>query len=211
MSHPAAAQNDPQELLEVFDADGRPTGVARSRAAVHLAGDWHQAFHCWIVRHGPRGEELVLQRRSPTKDTFPGAWDAAAAGHWRFGETAAQAAREIEEELGLSVPFEALRWIGRERIDRHHPNRLIDREHHQVYVLDWSAPLTTYRPDPREVWMLGAFPSAELVELAAGERRTVDATEAVRVDADRSLALIAVTVSAADLVPYSANRLRRVR
>ncbi len=143
MSHPVVAQNDPHELLEVFDAGGQPTGVARSRADIHRQGDWHQAFHCWIVRDGPRGEELVLQRRSPAKDTFPGYWDAAAAGHWRFGETPAEAAREIEEELGLVVPFAALRWVGREAIDRAHPNGLIDREHHQVYVLRWPAPLTS--------------------------------------------------------------------
>src|SRR3979411_2930758 len=91
-------QNDPTELLEVFDAAGRPTGRAKSRAAVHVDGDWHQAFHCWIVRPGP---QVVLQRPAPTKDPFPSSWDAAAAGHWRFGETPEQAAREIAEELGL--------------------------------------------------------------------------------------------------------------
>ncbi len=123
------------------------TGIARSRADIHRRGDWHQAFHCWIVRDGPRREELVLQQRSLAKDTFPGCWDAAAAGHWRFGETAAQAAREIEEELGIAVPFDALHWVGREAIDREHPNGLVDREHHQVYVLHWPAPLTSYRPD----------------------------------------------------------------
>src|SRR5436190_21555840 len=108
-------QNDPHELLEVFDAAGRPTGRAKARSAMHLDGDWHQAFHCWIVRSGP---ELVLQRRALDKDTFAGYWDAAAAGHWRFGEQAAEAAREIEEELGISVPFAELHFAGRERLAR---------------------------------------------------------------------------------------------
>jgi isopentenyldiphosphate isomerase len=211
VSHAVTAQNDPRELLEVFDADGHPTGVVRSRAAIHRAGDWHQAFHCWIVRDGPRGEELVLQRRALAKDTFPGYWDAAAAGHWRFGETPAQAAREIEEELGLAIPFDALRWIGRETIDRQHPNGLIDREHHQVYLLRWPAALTTYRPDRREVAMLGAFPRTGLVALAAGERDSVEATEAVCVEPDGSLRVTSATVTAAELVPYSADRLGRVR
>src|ERR1700737_1783560 len=106
-------QNDPAELLEVFDAAGKPTGRARSRASVHLDGDWHQAFHCWIRRH--EGQEVVLQRRSLAKDTFPGCWDASAAGHWRFGETAAEAAREIAEELGLEVSFAELIYRGREK------------------------------------------------------------------------------------------------
>ena len=59
-------QNDPSELLEVFDASGRPTGRAMSRAAIHLDGRWHQAFHCWIVR--AQGLEVVLQRRAMIGD-----------------------------------------------------------------------------------------------------------------------------------------------
>src|SRR6202140_3195630 len=109
-------QNDPEELLEVFDGGGRPTGRARSRAAVHLAGDWHQAFHCWILRH--HGLEVVLQRRALVKDTFAGLWDAAAAGHWRFGERPEHAAREIAEELGLDIGFSELTYRGRERTSR---------------------------------------------------------------------------------------------
>lgn len=100
-------QNDPAELLEVLTRSGQATGIARSRAAVHLDGDWHIAFHCWIVRNG--GREVVLQRRSLLKDTYAGYWDAAAAGHWRFGESPAEAAREIAEELGLDVPFSGAR------------------------------------------------------------------------------------------------------
>src|ERR1051326_3780017 len=141
--------NDPDELLEVFDAVGRPTGRARSRAAVHLAGDWHQAFHCWIMRH--QQTEVVLQRRSAGKDTFGGCWDAAAAGHWGFGETPAQASREIAEELGLDVDFDELVFRGAERSNRRFPSGVIDREHHQVYVLESDRPLRDYRPAAAEV------------------------------------------------------------
>src|SRR5947208_9509575 len=113
-------QNDPAELLEVFDRQGRPTGLAKARGAVHVDGDWHLAFHCWILRHGAR--EVMLQRRSLRKDTYPGCWDTAAAGHWRFGESAAEAAREIAEELGILVRFEELVYVGRERAARTYPH-----------------------------------------------------------------------------------------
>src|SRR3569833_2234884 len=149
MSVPNTEQNDPSELLEVFDALGNPTGRAKPRNTIHLNGDWHQAFHCWILRSGPHGTEIVLQRRALTKDTFPGRWDASAAGHWRFGETAEQASREIAEELGIEVPFDRLTWRGRERTARRHASGLVDREHHQVYVVELNQPLSTYRPDPR--------------------------------------------------------------
>jgi isopentenyldiphosphate isomerase len=201
-------QNDPAELLEVLDSSGHATGIAKPRAAIHVDGDWHQAFHCWIVRHG--GAEVVLQRRSLAKDTFPGCWDAAAAGHWRFGETAQEAAREIAEELGLDVSFSELVYRGREQALQHFANGLIDREFHQVYVLSDDRPLATYRPDPREVIGLGAFPTAELIALIEGSTSRVATVEAVAVDADGNLTPRDVIVARDDLVPYSAARLRRM-
>lgn len=204
-------QNDPSEPLEVFDAAGRPTGRAKSRAAIHLDGDWHQAFHCWIVRQPPGGAaEIVLQRRALSKDTFPGRWDAAAAGHWRFGETPEQAAREVAEELGLAVDFARLRYVGRERLSRHFPNGLIDREHHQVYRLECDRPLATYRPSPVEVIGVAAFAARALLALAARRRERVMATEAVSVDPDGQLRPEQVEIGREDIVPYSSARLRRL-
>jgi len=201
-------QNDPDELLEVFDAAGRPTGRARSRAAVHIAGDWHQAFHCWIVRR--HGLEVVLQRRALAKDTFGGLWDAAAAGHWRFGEGPAEAAREIAEELGLDVSFGELVYLGRERMSRRFANGLTDREHHQVYLLECDRPLGEYRPDPREVSGVAAFSARGLVDLVAGRQAALHASEAVEVGIDGHLERVEMVVERTDLVPYSAARLRRM-
>jgi isopentenyldiphosphate isomerase len=201
-------QNDPTELLEIFDRSGKPTGKARTRAEIHRAGDWHLAFHCWILRRG--GKEVVLQRRSLRKDTFPGCWDAAAAGHWRFGESPAEAAREIAEELGIDVDFNRLVYRGRERSSRHRmPNGLIDRELHEVYVLHDDRPLSVYRPDVAEVIGLAAFEVADVIALATGRLARGNASEAVVVNTDGSLTRSVVTVSRADLVPYSAARLRR--
>jgi isopentenyl-diphosphate Delta-isomerase len=201
-------QNDPGELLELFDAGGRPTGRARSRFDVHVEGDWHQAFHCWILRHGK--SEVVLQRRALTKDTFAGYWDAAAAGHWRFGESPEEAAREIAEELGLNVGFGELVYRGRERLARRFPSGLIDREFHQVYVLESDRALDNYQPDPREVIGLAAFPVRELIAVLAGRQPSVTSTEAVTVAPDGSLSSDVVIVGREDVVPYSAARLRRM-
>jgi hypothetical protein len=59
------------ELLAVCDAGGRPLRSGQPRGAVHREGWWHRSFHCWVVRAGRRGPELVLQRRARTKDTHP--------------------------------------------------------------------------------------------------------------------------------------------
>jgi isopentenyldiphosphate isomerase len=208
MSHSTnVQQNDPSEFLEIFDRAGQPTGTAKPRAAIHLDGDWHRAFHCWILRRN--GQEVVLQRRSLRKDTFAGCWDATAAGHWRFGETAAQAAREIGEELGINVPFQALTYLGRERSQRSFANGLIDREFHEVYVLSDDRPLSAYRPHPAEVIGLAALRLSELIALVADRTQSVQAVEAVSVRRDGKLDPISLSIGRHDVVPYSAARLRR--
>jgi isopentenyldiphosphate isomerase len=200
-------QNDPAELLEVFDPSGKPTGLAKPRSAIHLDGDWHLAFHCWILRHA--GSEVVLQRRSTLKDTYAGCWDAAAAGHWRFGESAPEAAREIAEELGIAVRFEDLVFRGRERSSRIYANGLTDREFHEVYVLEDDRPLTAYQPDPREVSALAAFRLSELLAVVAGETSSVFSSEAVAVGQYGRLTALEIVVKKPDLVPYTPARLRR--
>ena len=183
---------DPDELLEIYDAEGRPTGVAKRREAIHRDGDWHLAFFCWIVRDNG---DVVLQKRAPTKDVWPDRFDASAAGHVRFGETAAQAAREIEEELGIEVDVRDLEAVGRHRQEHIHENGIIDREIHDIHVLRCDLPLEQYRPGP-EVTGVVAVPIDQIVELVEGMRTEIVTTLGV--------------LRSDDLVPYDAEYWRRI-
>lgn len=202
-STPSPATTDPDELLEVFDAGGEPTGVAKTRAAIHQDGDWHLAFFCWIVRASSAGGgeiEVVLQRRAPHKDVWPGRFDASAAGHVRFGETLREASREIEEELGLRVDATRLEPLGRHRQEHVHESGIVDREIHDVYVLRCDTPLEEYRPGP-EVTGLVAVPVAHLVELASGARPSIPTT-LVQHAQDGATSHEPITLRRDDLVPY---------
>jgi isopentenyldiphosphate isomerase len=159
------------ELLEVFDAAGHPSGVAKTRAAVHRDGDWHLAFFCWIFR----GDDVVLQKRALFKDVWPGRFDASAAGHVRFGETTAEAAREIDEELGIMVDPRSLYPLMRHFQEHVHANGIIDREIHDVHLLRCELPLEEYRPGP-EVTALVAVPFDALLELVSGTRESIATT-----------------------------------
>ena len=81
------------EILDVFDEGGRHLGTKR-RADVHRDGDWHLAFHLWVV--APAG--VLLQRRARGKSSWPGFLDASAAGHLLAGETIRDGLREVDEE-----------------------------------------------------------------------------------------------------------------
>lgn len=70
------------------------------RAEVHARGLKHRATHIFLFNENG---QLFLQKRSMSKDCFPGLWDSSAAGHVDPGESYdACAGRELQEELGAS-------------------------------------------------------------------------------------------------------------
>ena len=95
------------ELLDILDESGLPTGEVVPKSEAHRLGLWHRCFHCWICGSDPGGSYLLLQRRAATKDTWPGYLDVTAAGHLAAGEETLDGLREVEEELGLRIEREA--------------------------------------------------------------------------------------------------------
>ena len=81
-----------EEVFDIVDHRDRVIGQA-PRSKVHHLGLLHRAVH--ILVFNARGE-LFLQKRSMSKDTFPGAWDSSAAGHLDAAEGYEEAAwREL--------------------------------------------------------------------------------------------------------------------
>src|SRR3954451_3578842 len=96
-----------EEVFDVVNERDEVIGQER-RSEVHRLGLRHRAVH--VLVFNSKGE-LFLQKRSMTKDTFPGAWDSSASGHVDTGETYDTCAvRELREELGwhTSAPGEKL-------------------------------------------------------------------------------------------------------
>lgn len=153
------------EMLDIYDDSLRPLGV-RERGLVHLEGDWHRSFHCWLV--SPARRTLVVQRRAASKATYPGALDTSVAGHYRAGEGVAEGCREVEEELGLRVRAEGLVSLGR-AVDAARHGFLIDREVADVFVHATDVPLAELRPDPAEVAEVLEAPLQGLLALFRGE------------------------------------------
>jgi isopentenyldiphosphate isomerase len=120
------------ELIEVLNGAGEPTGEVVPKAEAHRLGLRHGCFHCWIV--DPEGPYLLVQRRAADKEVWPGRLDVTAAGHLRAGEGPLDGLRELEEELGLVASPEDLIPLGTRYIDEEIPTGR-DREFHEVYLL----------------------------------------------------------------------------
>jgi isopentenyl-diphosphate delta-isomerase type 1 len=89
---------------EADEVVGRDT-----RANVHARHEIHRGVHVFVVN--ARGE-LLLQRRSATKASYPGYWDASVGGQVAAGETYLTAAlRELVEELGCHA--DTLELVGK--------------------------------------------------------------------------------------------------
>lgn len=90
------------EQFDLVDEQGNPTGQVAERKTAHALGLRHRTAHIWVVRRGEYGMQVLLQKRSAQKESFPGRYDTSAAGHIHAGDTPLMSAlRELEEELAF--------------------------------------------------------------------------------------------------------------
>ncbi len=137
------------DLVEIWDKTGKPTGQTALKSEAHMQGWFHPTVHVWFYT---RAGQVLLQKRAQGKDTFPGLWDVSVAGHVHAGETPMECAlRETAEEIGLSIPAESLEFLGRFTSEQAHPGDIVDREFQYVYLCELRVPVGQLRPDPAEV------------------------------------------------------------
>ena len=120
--------------------------MRKRRGDVHRDGDWHAAMHLWVGGVDEQGAFVLFQRRSETKDTWPGFLDVAVGGHLRAGESFAETVREAEEEIGLDVGYDELVRIGRRFMGKPGDG---DREVQEIFAVRCDLPLEAYVAAPR--------------------------------------------------------------
>jgi 8-oxo-dGTP pyrophosphatase MutT (NUDIX family) len=120
---------------------------------------------------------VLFQRRSQSKDTWPGALDVAVGGHLRAGETLAQAIREAEEEIGLDLGLADLTRLGRRFAGG---DGRADNEVQEVFAVRSDDPLDAYRLHPDEVAAIVSVPLADALALFEGDETMVVGQELPR-------------------------------
>ena len=154
------------EYFDVCDARGEPTGEIVERDRAHREGIRHRTAHVWILRQRDGRTEVLLQKRSRCKDSFPGLYDTSSAGHVPAGdEPLGSALRELGEELGLRAEAEDLRFIG--TIENVYEKRFRgelfrDNEYCSVYVYTRPVDTAALRLQPDEVERVDWFDLEEV-------------------------------------------------
>lgn len=166
-----------EELFDILDENGEVTGDTAPRSYVHKHGLYHRTAHIWLIKDG----KVLLQRRSPHKDSFPGRLDISSAGHISAGEEPLYSAvRELCEELGIKAELSELELIG--KISRHYVKKFYgeifdDREFAFVYLFTGDFELSRIKVQQSEISEVGLYTLDECLELATDDDEPLNLRE----------------------------------
>ena len=156
------------EWFDVVDENGIPTGETVERSEAHARDILHRTAHIWVVRKMNGRIEVLLQKRSMNKDSFPGRYDTSSAGHIQAGDEPRDSAiRELHEELGIQAQPEELEYAGMFRIHYDmviHDRPFKDNEVSFVYVYRKPADIEKLTLQKEEVESVRWFSLDEVCE-----------------------------------------------
>jgi isopentenyldiphosphate isomerase len=154
-------------MVQVVDDDNKVVGAA-PRHRVRSENLTHRATYILVLN--PRGQ-LLVQKRTITKDVYPGYWDPCTGGVVLAGESYEQGAeRELEEEMGI-------RGADLVALDDFLFQNGDCRVWGRAFRCLWDGPL---RPQPEEVEFVEAMLPAEVLDRSQREPFTPDSLLVVR-------------------------------
>ena len=145
------------EQFDIFDISGKPTGLIANKGTRLSNGQYYLGVHAYIYNPSL---EFLLQQRSYDKEFLPGGWDVHL-GHVVAGETSMEGiVREIQEEIGLTVPENDIYFSGRIVWEEYH--HMID-----IYFLETDFDLNNLTLQCGEVIGAKLVSKGEILELVS--------------------------------------------
>ncbi|MDE1810577.1 MAG: NUDIX domain-containing protein [Candidatus Micrarchaeota archaeon] len=195
--------HEEDEIVDIFDKDMNPLGVA-SRRVAHEYDLWHKSFDCFIVTANDGGQ-VLLQRRGSGKALYPNLLDATSSGHYQSGEGAEAAVREIHEELGVKVAFEELAPLGiRLDLSRYHTSFA------DIFLLRRDDGLMSYMPNTAELDGIVAVGIKDGLELLSGKVSKITVKGTVFDKAKSSWMARDIEITKMDFIYYVDNYFYKV-
>ena len=156
------------EYFDLLDENGNKTGATKLRNEVHRDGDWHRTAHIWII---DKNGNVLLQRRSATKDSKPNMLDISCAGHLIAGDNPLDGAiRELKEELNLDVAPNELHYIKTEKHSSRYSNSFINNEFSDIYILITDKTLSDMKYQKDEISEIMFVPYEKLKTMISSKQ-----------------------------------------
>ena len=138
-----------EELIDIVDQNGIPTGVSAPKSEIHSKGHLHNTAHLWL--YTSEGH-ILLQQRAASKTIYPLLWDVSVAGHIDAGETIEEAAiREAKEEISIDIAEDQLTKIGVFKCFQSYPSGITDNEFHNAFIAQIDANIGDFTLQKEEV------------------------------------------------------------
>lgn len=151
------------ELIDIIDANGKPSGNSVLKSIIHAKGYYHNTAHVWFYTNDG---EILLSQRSSKKTICPLLWDVSVAGHVDSGETIKLAAiRETKEEIDLDISENELNKIGVFECLQTYDNGMIDNEFHHTFICELRVFIDELTPQEEEVEALKLVSAYDFDEL----------------------------------------------
>ena len=150
-----------EELVDVLNEKGMYTGKIESREKCSKEGLWHKAVCAFIINS--KGQ-VLLQKRSANKKTWPNMWDVTAGGNVLAGEFGFQAIiRECKEELGIQLNKSDMIFIG-SSISSNVRGNIINNYFNEYYIVNKDVDETTLKLQEEEVSEVRWIDKNEIIE-----------------------------------------------
>lgn len=99
------------EKWDILNGNGEKTYKTAVRGRTILSsGEYHLVVHIWVLSSDGR---FLIQRRSRFKKLMPGEWAATGGAAISGEDSFTAAARELKEELGITVNKDTLKFVKR--------------------------------------------------------------------------------------------------
>lgn len=123
-----------KEMLDIYNDKLQIIGV-KPRSEVHKYGLKHKVVQCYIVQKTQECTWVYFQQRAWDKDTCPGMYDIACAGHVDAGEDFDYSMkRELSEEVGIEAEDDSLKYAGT-KFEHFKKGECIDDEICELFIL----------------------------------------------------------------------------
>ena len=150
-----------EELVDVLNEKGMYTGKTETRTKCSKEGLWHKAVCLFIINS--KGQ-VLLQRRSANKKTWPNMWDVTAGGNVLAGEFGFQAIiRECKEELGIELNNNDITFIG-SVISTNKKGDIINNYFNEYYIVNKDVDTTKLQLQKEEVAEVKWIDKDEIIE-----------------------------------------------